>query len=265
MATEPIVSCRRLTCGYGGRAVVRDVDLTVERGQILMILGGSGSGKSTLLKTLAGTLPPLSGEVRLLGEDPYALEPEQRRLLHRRAGMLYQNDALFASMSVLDNVCIPPLELTELPKEVIALLARSRLALLGVLDIEHQYPAEISGGQSKRVALARATVLDPEVLFCDEPTTGLDPPGAAYIDALLTHFRDVLRMAIVAVTHDVASVRAIADRAIVLVRGRIAAEGTFQDLENNPDPSVQALLHRTAPPGALDSEESARWRLAVRR
>lgn len=231
MASSEVLSCRDLACGYDGVAVVRGVDLSVRAGEIVTILGGSGSGKSTLLKTLAGIIPPLSGRVQLLGREPFALESAERRRLHEGIGMLYQSDALLGSMTVLENVTLPLRELTNLPPAVIELAGRARLALVDVLDIQDRPPSQISGGQGKRAALARATILDPGILFCDEPTSALDPLAAAQVDAILLRLRDAFRMAIVAVTHDSASVRSISDLVVALGEGGVRAVGTVADIE----------------------------------
>jgi phospholipid/cholesterol/gamma-HCH transport system ATP-binding protein len=243
--TPDVIECHGLSCGYAASdPVVKAVDVTVRAAEILTILGGSGSGKSTLLRTIAGLLPPLSGTVLLLGEDPYALDDRDRRRVMRRSGMLFQHDALFGSISVLENIALPVLELTRIPKPVAYEMSRAKLALVGLSEFERRLPSELSGGQAKRVALARAAVLDPAVLFCDEPTSGLDPDMSSHIDETLLRFRDVLKVAIVAVTHDVEGVRAIADRAIVLERGRICAEGPIDELERSDQPTVHAFFHR---------------------
>lgn len=250
MATRSpeLIDCHALSCGYAASdPVVRDIDVTVRPAEIVTILGGSGSGKSTLLRTMSGLLQPLSGTVLLLGEDPYALDAGDRRRVMRRTGMLFQHDALFGSMSVLDNVALPVLELTRIPKPVAHEMSRAKLALVGLSEFERRLPSELSGGQAKRVALARAAVLDPAVLFCDEPTSGLDPATSSRIDETLLRFRDVLKVAIVAVTHDVEGVRAIADRAIVLERGRICAEGPIDALERSDQPTVHGFFHRREP------------------
>lgn len=245
MATsDQVCSCSGLSAGYGEEPVLRDVTLSVRRGEIVTILGGSGSGKSTLLRTLAGLLEPLAGSVRLLGQDPYALDRERRRDLNRRVGVLYQSDALFGSMSVFDNVALPLQELTNLPRSVIERLVRARLALVDVLSVERSFPDRISGGQSKRAALARATILDPWVLLCDEPTSALDPVAGAQVDRLLLRLRAALGMAIVAVTHDVESVRTIADRAVVVGDGRVRAIATVPELELSADPEIRAFFGR---------------------
>jgi phospholipid/cholesterol/gamma-HCH transport system ATP-binding protein len=245
--SSELLECRDLVCGYGPREpVLEDVQLVVRPAEILTILGGSGSGKSTLLRTLAGLQTPLGGSVRLLGKDPYALDIDERKSVMRRTGMLFQHDALFGSLSVLDNIALPVLELTRLPEPLAHEMSRAKLALVDLSEFERRLPSELSGGQRKRVALARAAVLDPVVLFVDEPTSGLDPATASRIDETLLRFRDVLRVAIVAVTHDVEGVRAIADRAVVVAGSGICAEGTIEELSRSEEPAVYDFFHRRA-------------------
>lgn len=246
MASAEVISCRELSCGYGDKPVIRGVELTVRAGEIMTILGGSGSGKSTLLKTLAGLMPPLAGSVRLLGRDPFALESAARRQLHQGIGMLYQSDALLGSMTVLENVMLPLRELTDLPTAVVERAARERLALVDVLETQHRAPSQISGGQSKRAALARATILDPTVLFCDEPTSALDPLAAAQVDATLLRLREAFRMAIVAVTHDPASVRCISDLVVALADGGVQAVGGVAEIERE----VPSFFERSREPSS---------------
>jgi phospholipid/cholesterol/gamma-HCH transport system ATP-binding protein len=244
--SEPVVECRGVAVGFDGEPVLCDVELAVERGTIVALLGRSGSGKSTLLRALIGLQPPLAGEVRLLGEDLYALDDEARRGQLRRTGASFQQDALFGAMSVIENVALPARELTRLPEPVIAEMARIKLALVGLAGYEHRSPASLSGGQRKRAALARASILDPEVIFCDEPSAGLDPVVAAGIDDTLRQFRDALGVTLVVVTHELASIRAIADRAVMLGGGGVIAAGTVAELERSAHPDVHNFFHRVA-------------------
>jgi phospholipid/cholesterol/gamma-HCH transport system ATP-binding protein len=246
MPLEPILACKDLACGYDPhQPVLSGVSVAVNSGEILTILGGSGSGKSTLLRTLSGLLEPLGGEVMLFGTDLYAVDHAQRAELLRHAGMLFQREALFGSWTVLENVMFPAVELTDVLEPIARGLARAKLAQLGVLDLAHRHPDRISGGQRKRVALARALILDPALVFCDEPTSGLDPVTAELIDEKLLFIRDAFQIAVLAVTHDIASVRRIADRVLVLAHGEVAASGSVAEVENSPDPDVYALFHRT--------------------
>jgi phospholipid/cholesterol/gamma-HCH transport system ATP-binding protein len=243
---DVVVECRKVSVGYGEELVVRDVDLSVRRGEIVALLGGSGSGKSTLLKAITGLLRPRSGEVRLFGRPLHDVDQDERNALLRRTGMVFQQDALFGSMTVLDNVALPLRELTHLPAPVIQEMARMKLALVGLDGLEDRLPSGISGGQRKRAALARASVLDPEVIFCDEPSAGLDPVVAASIDETLLRFRDVLHITIIAVTHELESIRTIADRAVMLGEGGILASGTIDELSRSEEPYVHDFFHRVA-------------------
>ncbi|MBL0215009.1 MAG: ATP-binding cassette domain-containing protein [Myxococcales bacterium] len=243
--STPIVECRGLTVGYD-KPVLEGIDLTIEAGEIVALLGGSGCGKSTLLRCLIGLLPPLGGEVRVLGESLYELSLEKRHQLLRRTGTAFQQDALFGSMSVADNVALPLHELTRLPAAVIDEMVELRLGLVGLAGLEERPPASLSGGQRKRAALARASILDPDVMFCDEPSAGLDPAIAAAIDATLLQFRAALGITIVVVTHEIASIEAIADRAVMFARGGIVAAGTIKELEKDEREEVFNFFHRVA-------------------
>jgi phospholipid/cholesterol/gamma-HCH transport system ATP-binding protein len=248
MPDDLMLQCRNLNSGYSrDRPIVKNVDITMRRGEILTILGGSGSGKSTLLRTLAGLLKPLSGSVTLFGTDLHHADVEERGALLRRTGMLFQREALFGSLSVLDNVMFPVLELTNVLEPVARELACTKLAQLGIAELGARFPDQVSGGERKRVALARALVLDPLVVFCDEPTSGLDPATAALIDQKLTSIRDASGIAIAAVTHDIASVRAIADHVVVLSHGEVRAAGSVAEVESSTDHDVHALFHRGEP------------------
>ena len=248
MKLDSMLLCRKVTVGYSeDKPILTDVDLEVRRGEIVALLGGSGCGKSTMLRTVTGLLPPLSGGVSLLGEDMYSLDDEGRRRLLRRTGMAFQQDALFGSISIIDNVALPLRELTKLPNPIICEMVRLRLALVGLAGFEHRMPAQMSGGQRKRAALARASIMDPEIIFCDEPSAGLDPVVAAELDATLLKFRDVLGITIVIVSHELDSVRALADRAIMFGKGRALATGTIPELEQSRNEDVYHYFHaRTA-------------------
>ena len=244
--SDAVVECRGLSVGYGGKPVLSGIDLRIDRGELVALLGGSGSGKSTLLRTMIGLLPPLEGEVRLFGQDLYALSIDERNQLLRRTGTAFQQDALFGSKTVGDNIALPLRELTRLPRLVIEEMVRLRLALVGLAGMEDRMPGNLSGGQRKRAALARASILDPEVMYCDEPSAGLDPAIAAAIDQTLLQFRAALGITLVLVTHELASIEAVADRAVMLGRGSIVAEGTIEELERSRDEDVYNFFHRVA-------------------
>jgi phospholipid/cholesterol/gamma-HCH transport system ATP-binding protein len=246
VSDDVLLACRGVSVGYDDAPILSDIELEIRRGEIVTLLGGSGCGKTTLLRAITGLLPPLAGTVELLGRDVYALTEDERRLLLRRTGMAFQQDALFSALSLIDNVALPLRELTRLPESVIAEMARIKLGLVGLAGLEHRLPASMSGGQRKRAALARASILDPEIIFCDEPSAGLDPIVAAELDDTLRRFRDALGVTIVVVTHELASIRAIADRAVMFGDGRVLADGTVAELEHSSDEGVYTFFHARA-------------------
>ena len=241
---EVLLECRDLAVGHDGVPVLEGVSFQVRRGEIVALLGGSGSGKTTLLATVTGLIPPIAGSVQLFGERFHELGEKGRDAVRRRTGLLFQQDALFGSLTLLDNLALPLRELTPLPEPVIAELARIKLGLVGLGRLVHRLPAQLSGGQRRRAGLARASVLDPDLVFCDEPSAGLDPVVSAEIDQLLVRFRDVLGITLVVVSHNLASIRTIGDRAIMLGRGRILATGTLDELDRSSDPDVHGFFHR---------------------
>jgi phospholipid/cholesterol/gamma-HCH transport system ATP-binding protein len=241
-----VLECRDVAVGHAPeKPVLSGVDLQVERGEIVALLGPSGCGKSTLLRACTGLLPPLAGEILLFGERLTDDEPERRDALLRRTGTLFQHDALFGSMSVLENVALPLRETTRLPRPVIREMAVMKLGLVGLAGLEARKPSQLSGGQRKRAALARATILDPELVFCDEPSAGLDPAVAAGVDDTFLRLRDIFGITFVIVSHELESIRTIADRAVMFDGGRIIAAGTIADLSASTDASVHAFFHRT--------------------
>ena len=238
------VQVEGLVARYGNRTVLDGVDMRVRPGEVRVILGGSGSGKSTLVKHAVGLLRPHAGTVRLLGVDlAEADEPERDRLLGR-IGMLFQGGALLNSLNVFDNVALPLRERTALSSPVIVEIVRMKLALVGLEGTEHLSPTELSGGMRKRVAIARAMALDPEVLFCDEPSAGLDPITAAALDRTLLSLRDRFGMSVVVVTHELASVEAIADQVTMIHHGRVLEDGTLAEVRRSHHPRVWAFFHR---------------------
>ena len=241
-----LLCCDDVSVGYDEHAVLAGIDLEVTRGEIVTLLGGSGCGKSTVLRALTGLQPPLAGTIALLGEDLYARDGDARRALLRRTGVAFQQDALFGAMSVADNVALPLRELTALPESLIGEMVRIKLALVGLIGLAHRTPASLSGGQRKRAALARASILDPEIIFADEPSAGLDPIVAAELDDTLRRFRDVLGVTVVVVTHELASIRAIADRAIMFGNGKVMAVGTVAELEDSHEEGVYNFFHARA-------------------
>jgi len=238
-----------LTAGYEGATVLENLSFDVHRGEIFVILGGSGCGKSTLLKHMIGLYKPLSGRILLGGQDMSEAEGQERLNLLSRIGVMYQSGALFGSMTLLENVRLPLHEFTKLPAEAMDLIAQMKLTLVGLHGFEDHMPAELSGGMRKRAAIARAMALDPEILFMDELSAGLDPVTSAELDQLVLSLARNLRITFVIVTHELPSIYAIADRAIMLDKRAkgIVAEGRPQDLRDHSDnPWVRQFFHREA-------------------
>jgi len=256
---EPIIRVEDLSAAWSGRLVLDRISFDVRRGEVFAILGGSGSGKSTLLKHMIGLLTPVSGRILIGGDDVGAARGEERRAILRRFGVLYQSSALFGSMSVLENVCLPLEEFTRLPREARELVARMKLQLVGLDGIGAHRPAELSGGMQKRAALARAMALDPEILFLDEPSAGLDPITSAGLDELIGDLSRSLGVTFVLVTHELESIYAVAQRVIMLDgrSGRIAASGTPRELrDESQDEWVRGFFRREAPRETPDREKA---------
>jgi len=242
----PAISASGLRVGYGGREVLHDLAFEVRHGETVAIIGGSGSGKSTMLRTLVGLEKPTSGAVYIKGVDIATADARAMDAIRKRIGIAFQGGALIGSMSVGENIALPLLEHTELELSTIEVMVRIRLEQVGLSGFEHFSPSELSGGMKKRAAFARAMALDPEILFFDEPSAGLDPITAAGIDELILGLKKAYALTMVVVTHELASAFLIADRIIVMDHGNIVAAGTVEEVRNSPHPRVRQFLDRVA-------------------
>jgi phospholipid/cholesterol/gamma-HCH transport system ATP-binding protein len=244
---EKHIAVKELAISYGRNVVLRDVSFSVPRGEIFVIMGGSGSGKSTLLKAMIGLKPPHQGDVFFGGVSFWSSPLDVQKALLRRTGILYQRGALWSSMTLAENIALPLEQYTDLPRREILELVTLKLSLVGLAGLEDSYPAELSGGMQKRAGLARAMALDPEVLLFDEPSAGLDPVKAKALDDLILELRDSLGTTILVVTHELASIFAIADEAILLdgQEKTIIAQGKPQELlSSSRDQRVRSFLTR---------------------
>lgn len=237
---DNLIEVRGLLSQFGERTIHEDLDLDVVRGEVLGVVGGSGTGKTVLLNSIIGLKEPEGGSIRVFGHDRSDLTKEQALDIERRTGVLFQQGALFSALTVLDNVASPLVEHTDLPKTMIRELAEMKIAMVGLGPEAHYLkPAELSGGMRKRVGLARALALDPELLFLDEPTAGLDPIGAAAFDDLIRKLSDDLGLTVFMITHDLDSLYAICDKVAVLADKRVVAKATVQELEKSEHPWIR--------------------------
>lgn len=249
MVSESVLSVRHLRAGYGNREILKDISVEVVPGEIRVVLGGSGSGKSTFLRNSLGLEKPWSGEVLVLGEDLAKGGAEADRA-RRNMGVLFQNGALVTSLTVGQNAMLPLVLDGVPPRGAAEEVARARLSQVGLSHAWGLYPGELSGGMRKRAALARALVREPRLLFCDEPSAGLDPLTSRELDELLLELRDSLGLAIVLVTHELESIRTLAEKILYLHAGEVLWDGTLSDaLENGPDRIKDFFARRTDPAG----------------
>lgn len=252
MSTMPVIEVRDLVTHYGNTEILHGINMTVQPGEVMVIMGGSGSGKSTLLRHLLGLEEATSGSIELFGQDITQLSADALYALRKRIGVSFQGGALFNSMTIAENTEFPLREHTKLNEQTIRIMSRIKLELVNLVGKEHLFPGELSGGMIKRAALARAVVMDPPLLFFDEPSAGLDPVVAAELDALILQLRDALQITIVLVTHELESAFTIADRITVLDSGHILVSDTVDAVRNSESERVQSLLQRRAGTGEVD-------------
>ncbi|MBJ7415261.1 MAG: ABC transporter ATP-binding protein [Niveispirillum sp.] len=239
----PVIRVRGLKTRFGQQVVHDGVDLDVSKGEVIGLVGGSGTGKSVLLREIVGLMVPSAGKIEVLGKDTENLSESERLSLQARWGMLFQDGALFSSLTVLENIKVPLKEHTKLPPDLIDEIARVKVAMVGLPpDAGDKYPSQLSGGMRKRAGLARALAMDPEILFLDEPTAGLDPIGAAAFDELIGSLQKSLGLTVFMVTHDLDSLYAICDRIAVLVDKKLVI-GTIDELLRQEHPWIRDYFH----------------------
>jgi phospholipid/cholesterol/gamma-HCH transport system ATP-binding protein len=242
--SEDLIRAIALTTEFGERTVLRGIDVAIRRGEVFVVMGPSGCGKTTLLRHLCGLLQPTAGGVFIDGRDVYAGSAAELHALRLRTGLAFQGGALLGSMSVLENVALPLRENTQLPEAVIVQTARMKLDMVGLLHAQDLLPASLSGGMRKRAAIARAIALDPEIVFFDEPSAGLDPITAAEVDNLIIKLNQVFGITMVVVTHDLSSAAAIADRVVLLLDGEVAVLGTPEEVWQSKESRIRDFVER---------------------
>jgi phospholipid/cholesterol/gamma-HCH transport system ATP-binding protein len=241
---ETAIEVKNLITHYGDREILKDISFSVPKGETTVILGGSGCGKSTLLKHLIGLMKPTGGEILINGYDITEMNEDGMNEVRKKMGILFQGSALLNSMTVAENVALPLREHTKLNRSTIDIMVRMKLDLVGLSGFDKFYPSQLSGGMKKRAGLARAIALDPELLFFDEPSAGLDPVTAAGLDELIINLKNVFRMTIIVVTHELPSVFAIADYVIMLDKGQAIFAGTLDSLRASENPRIRHFLDR---------------------
>ena len=250
--SEAMISLRNLRVSYGEREILHGVNFDVKRGETMVILGGSGSGKSTLLRTLVGLERPTSGEIWLRGKNLASISAEEMDEIRKKIGMSFQGGALFGSMTVGENVALPLKEHTKLEDSTIEIILRLKLDQVGLAGFENYMPSQLSGGMKKRAAVARALAMDPEILFFDEPSAGLDPIIAAGVDQLILELKQAFHMTIIVVTHELASAFLIADRMVLIDKGNVVAIGSVDEMRSSTHPRVRQFLDRVPEPAVSE-------------
>ena len=255
---EEVIEVSSLVTHYGSRKILDGIDLKVHRGEILVIMGGSGSGKSTLMRHMLGLKRPSEGSIRILGKDVTKIGTKELYKLRRQMGVAFQGGALLSSLSVGENVCLPLREHTKLDENTIQIMSRMKLEMMNLAGFEDLMPSELSGGMLKRAGLARAVIMDPKLLFFDEPSAGLDPVTSVELDELILLLRKAMNITIVVVTHELESAFKIADRITVLEQGKLIMTGTVDEVQGSEDERIQGLINRRPRDEVIDANEYLR-------
>lgn len=252
---EVLISIQNLVTHYGERKILDNISLDIRRSETVVILGGSGSGKSTLLRHMVGLSVPTSGKIVIDGHDITSISEDEFNEIRRKIGMAFQGSALFNSMTIADNVALPLVEHTKLEASTIQIMTRIKLEQVGLSGFEDFFPSELSGGMKKRAGIARALAMDPEILLFDEPSAGLDPIVAAGLDELILKLKQAFQMTIIVVTHELESAFLIADRIVLLDKGKLIANGCAEEIRASTHPRVRQFLGRVAEDVGRDYED----------
>ena len=250
-----VIEVENLVTHYGDRMILKGVTMDVRENEIMVIMGGSGSGKSTLLRHLMALEAHTSGVMKILGRDISGLNAMEMFNLRKKLGVAFQGGALFSSMTVGENIMLPLYEHTDLDRTTMEIMARMKLEVVSLSGFENLMPSELSGGMIKRAAFARAIIMDPKILFCDEPSAGLDPVVASALDDLILNMRDAMGMSVIVVTHELESAFKIADRVTILDKGEILVIGTVDEIRRSKSVRVQNLLNRVPEDDTIDPDE----------
>ena len=262
---DHVIEVENLVTHYGEREILKNISLGVREGEIMVIMGGSGSGKTTLMRNLLGLNKPTSGHIRILGKDITRIDSGELRKLRRKMGVAFQGGALLGSLTVAENIELPLREHTRLDESTIRIMSRMKLEVVNLAGFEDLMPSELSGGMLKRAALARATIMDPMLLFFDEPSSGLDPVVSAELDELILQLKQAMHVTIVVVTHDLHSAFTIADRITVLSYGDILMTGTPDEIRDSDNETIRGLLNRKPRSETVNAEEYLERLTAERR
>jgi len=253
--SENIIEVENLVAHYGERVILNGINLDIRAGEIMVIMGGSGSGKTTFMRNLLGLNKPSSGSIHILGKDITRISKRELYAIRRKMGVAFQGGALLGSMSVADNIELPLRQHTKLDESTIRIMSRMKLEVVNLAGFENLMPSELSGGMLKRAALARSIVMDPSMLFFDEPSAGLDPVVSAELDELILRLKEAMNVTIVVVTHELESAFKIADRITVLGQGNVLITGTVEEVQNSDNELIQDMLNRRPRDEAVNAEE----------